>query len=87
MDAKQIQKAIVPVDREPTEDEKWELYNFEENLWRCQAEMLDILENLGEWSVGYQRDYFVLKDMFERDVLPCQRRPNKKFTGHGTDLG
>ena len=87
MDAKQIQESIVPVNREPTEDEKWELYKFEENLWRCQAEMLDILENLGEWGEGYQRDYFALKNMFDRDIPPCQRKPYKKFSGLGTDLG
>ena len=40
------------MNREPTEDEKWELYKFEENLWRCQAEMLDILENLGAKVTG-----------------------------------
>ena len=83
MKVRKIRRALVPIKREPTEDEKWQLYKSEERLWQCQTEMLDILEHLGEWSIDYQRDYYVLKDYFDRDTPPWQRKPYKQFKGRG----
>lgn len=82
----QVKRELVKITREPTEEEKWQLSKMEENLWCHQDEILDILEVFGEWFEECQSEYYELKEIFERCLPPCQRRPDKKFLGQGTDL-
>ena len=69
---KYIKRAIVPLNREPTDYEIHSLSDTEQNLQNDLQGALNNLKYLGKWSGGYESDYYKLKRfLIKHDMLWC----------------